>query len=248
MISNHRYINTGVIDDIEADDDNNNTIRHTPVYTNDYQTNNKKSNQHNSSDSDQLHTLSIPFLKKYIEFAKQSYQPILTDDSTEYIAHAYTQLRNSDERKSRSALPVTARTLETMIRLSTAHGKARLSDEITVYDCESALNIMLYALTNDTQVVKKSTVRHDTLPVDASEHSVDEHKSDDADDSDDIDMVQSSAVKRARTTSTIDMHDSTSDTTTTTTSTSTSTIPLNLSLDRINLFKGLLSRYFMIHV
>ena len=59
-----------------------------------------------------------------------------------------------------------------MIRLSTAHAKARLNTEVTVDDCEDALAIMMYALQNDTQVVKRLKAggkKADTAPADAEE-------------------------------------------------------------------------------
>lgn len=65
--------------------------------------------------------LSIPFLKKYVAFAKQRFAaPELTPEASDAIAEYYADLRTSPEVK---ALPVTVRTLETLIRLSCAHAK-----------------------------------------------------------------------------------------------------------------------------
>jgi DNA replicative helicase MCM subunit Mcm2 (Cdc46/Mcm family) len=51
-------------------------------------------------------------------------------------------------------LPVTPRTLETMIRLATAHARCNLRTEVKVQDAEVALDLMQYALYHDTKSSK----------------------------------------------------------------------------------------------
>jgi len=89
------------------------------------------------------------FIKKFIEFAKtKAHQnpPKLTDEAREAISQRYAELRGED---SIQTLPITARCLETIIRLSSAHAKMRVSSEITVDDVEAVCKVLQYALTND---------------------------------------------------------------------------------------------------
>ncbi|GLT50639.1 hypothetical protein SLA2020_241120 [Shorea laevis] len=92
-------------------------------------------------------TLTIKFLKKYIHYAKHRFQPELTDEASEHIATAYAELRNaSSNAKTGGTLPITARTLETIIRLSTAHAKLKLSPKVNKTDVEAALKVLNFAI------------------------------------------------------------------------------------------------------
>ncbi|KAH7927392.1 MCM-domain-containing protein [Leucogyrophana mollusca] len=92
--------------------------------------------------------LSIAFVKKYIQYAKSKAAPVLSKGAANHIVNVYANLRNEDEgqtNKKRTA-PLTARTLETLIRLSTAHAKARLSAKVESEDAIAAEEIMRFAL------------------------------------------------------------------------------------------------------
>lgn len=91
--------------------------------------------------------ISIPFIKKYIQYAKSRIKPVLTKEAADLVVKAYADLRNDDlEGNKRRTSPITARTLETLIRLSTAHAKARLSSRVQAEDAEAAEVILKYAL------------------------------------------------------------------------------------------------------
>ncbi|KAL4563623.1 hypothetical protein LXL04_027668 [Taraxacum kok-saghyz] len=94
-----------------------------------------------------VEALKIKFLKKYIHYAKHRIQPDLTDEASEQIATAYAELRNSNSSsRTGGTLPITARTLETIIRLSTAHAKLKLSKQVTKSDVDAALKVLNFAI------------------------------------------------------------------------------------------------------
>lgn len=90
--------------------------------------------------------LSVQFMRKYIHMAKCT-KPKLSTPACEVIANEYSRLRSQDEKDSHMARtqPVTARTLETLIRLATAHAKARMVKTVTVVDAQAAIELVQYA-------------------------------------------------------------------------------------------------------
>lgn len=76
-------------------------------------------------------TVSSSFMRKYIHVAR-ALKPVLTREACDIISTEYAKLRAQETVGSGRAKtqPVTARTLETLIRLSTAHAKARMSKRV----------------------------------------------------------------------------------------------------------------------
>ena len=88
--------------------------------------------------------LTHDFLRKYLHFAKTRMKPILSEEARNSIEVLYAEMRG---RQSERTLPVTARSLETIIRLATAHAKARLSQVVEADpDCKAAMDILSFAL------------------------------------------------------------------------------------------------------
>lgn len=87
--------------------------------------------------------LTKDFLRKYIHYAKKQVAPVLSDDAMEAIMNEYGTMRAKSGTKN---LPVTARTLETIIRVATAHGKARLADTVEVQDVAAAAVLINFCL------------------------------------------------------------------------------------------------------
>lgn len=91
--------------------------------------------------------ISIPIskylLKKYIAYAKRI-KPKLTEEAMNYLSSFYikmAKIENSD-----SPIVITPRQLEGLIRLSEAHARIRLSEEIKEDDAKAAVNIMMESL------------------------------------------------------------------------------------------------------
>ena len=80
---------------------------------------------------------TMPFVKKFIHYAKNRFKPKLTDEASSFISAAYAEMRQSAA--GSKTLPVTPRALETIIRLSSAHAKSRLSRVVEEIDCRVAL-------------------------------------------------------------------------------------------------------------
>ncbi|XP_060947693.1 DNA replication licensing factor MCM3 [Limanda limanda] len=90
--------------------------------------------------------VSKEFMRKYIHIAK-GVSPVLTEEAAKHIAEEYTRLRSQEQMAADIARtsPVTARTLETLIRLSTAHAKARMSKAVEMEDSEVAVQLVQFA-------------------------------------------------------------------------------------------------------
>ena len=131
-----------------------------------------------------IDVLSIPFLKKYIQYAKLQRKPVLTKGAADKIVATYSALRNDEmEGNQRKTSPMTARTLETLIRLATAHAKARLSNRVEEVDAAAAEGILRFALFREVQEDGSRKKRRRTREPGAM--STDEDDSSDSDDDDD---------------------------------------------------------------
>jgi len=87
-------------------------------------------------------------LRKYIAYAKQKFNPVLTDGAVEEIKKFYVSLRNqpSVSGTALKPIPISARQLEALIRMAEATAKARLSKKVTVGDAKRAISLMKFYL------------------------------------------------------------------------------------------------------
>ncbi len=86
-------------------------------------------------------------LRKYIAYARQKVSPKLTDGALEEIKEFYLRMRKSGGSEGGiKAIPISARQLEALVRLSEASAKARLDDRVTRKDSKKAIELLDYCL------------------------------------------------------------------------------------------------------
>ena len=101
---------------------------------------------HQSKGEDML--IPRDLFRKYVAYAKQRIKPELGDEAVEEIKKFYVDLRNmpvSSEGTLRP-IPISARQLQALIRMSEASAKMRLSLKVTTEDAKRAIDIMKYYL------------------------------------------------------------------------------------------------------
>jgi replicative DNA helicase Mcm len=79
-------------------------------------------------------------LRKYVAYARKNVYPTLTDPVKERLKNYYVNLRLQGV-DSNKPVPVTARQLEALVRLSEASARLRLSNEVSMQDAERAIRI-----------------------------------------------------------------------------------------------------------
>lgn len=86
-----------------------------------------------------------------IESKDSSLLNLLSAKTTIHRAYACV---SPPQTAARQTLPITARTLETMIRLSTAHAKLKQQTEVTEDDVNAALEVLEFAIHHREQEKK----------------------------------------------------------------------------------------------
>lgn len=90
-------------------------------------------------------SISQDLLKKYILYARNTVEPsILSFDNTK-ISHLYSDLRKES---LNSGIPITVRHIESIIRVSEAFAKLRLSPVVSKSDFDSAISLILDSFLN----------------------------------------------------------------------------------------------------
>lgn len=77
-----------------------------------------------------------PMLRKYVSYSKQI-KPILTDEAIKRLQDFYLQMRTTESRDS--PIAITARQLESLIRIAEACARIAMRKEVTVEDAQAAI-------------------------------------------------------------------------------------------------------------
>ena len=93
--------------------------------------------------------LERDLFRKYVAYAKQKVKPILGDEAVKEIKDFYVKMRNmpvTADSGGMKSIPISARQLEALVRLSEAHAKMRLSKKVTKEDARVAIDIIKFYL------------------------------------------------------------------------------------------------------
>ncbi|KAL2756317.1 hypothetical protein ACRALDRAFT_2042464 [Sodiomyces alcalophilus JCM 7366] len=92
--------------------------------------------------------LPVEFLTSYISYARATIHPTISQDAAQELVDSYVEMRKlgQDVRAAEKRITATTRQLESMIRLSEAHAKMRLSHTVTRADVKEAARLIRSAL------------------------------------------------------------------------------------------------------
>ncbi|MEM4625708.1 MAG: minichromosome maintenance protein MCM [Candidatus Pacearchaeota archaeon] len=93
-------------------------------------------------------TIEPELFRKYVAYAKQRITPRLSDEAINEIKNFYVTLRNAPTSADTplKPIPITARQLEALVRLSEASARTRLSNVVEKLDAVRAINLMKFYL------------------------------------------------------------------------------------------------------
>ncbi len=90
--------------------------------------------------------LNTELLRKYISYARRT-DPVITEDVVQAFQDYYVKMRTASlQGGEASAVSITARQLESLVRLAEARARVHLRAEVTVEDAEAAIALMQRSL------------------------------------------------------------------------------------------------------
>ncbi|MGC9210025.1 MAG: minichromosome maintenance protein MCM [Acidilobus sp.] len=113
-------------------------------------------------------------LKKYIIYAKRYHRPRLSDEAKEIIKDFFVAMRSTALKygsEGQIPVPVTARQLEALVRLSEAHARMKLKDVVEAEDAEEAIRLVLSFLSSVGIDIESGVIDYGIISTGASFHA-----------------------------------------------------------------------------
>ncbi|ABU82473.1 minichromosome maintenance protein MCM [Ignicoccus hospitalis] len=107
-------------------------------------------------------------LKKYIAYARKSVKPKLSEAAARIIENFFVDLRKTAAENPEMGVPITARQLEALVRMSEAHAKMALRSVVEEADAIEAVRMMLAFLSTAGVDVETGRIDIDTIYVGVS--------------------------------------------------------------------------------
>lgn len=109
--------------------------------------------------------IDLQLLKKYVSYARRYVRPQLTPEASKLIEEFYTSLRKASltAEGGVSAIAITPRQLEAIIRLAEAHAKMALKTKATIEDVEEAIRLVMSSLSRAGIDVESGRIDIDVL-------------------------------------------------------------------------------------
>ena len=89
--------------------------------------------------------ISQDLLRKYILYARNNVEPVISNIDIQKVSHLYSDLRKES---LNSGIPITVRHIESIVRVSEAFAKLRLSSTVSKSDLDSAISLTLESFLN----------------------------------------------------------------------------------------------------
>lgn len=91
--------------------------------------------------------IPVDTMRKYIAYARKNFHPVINEEAINEIKTFFVGLRGKYATEESKSVPISARQLEALVRLSEASARMRLSTEATRDDAVKAIELLKYCLT-----------------------------------------------------------------------------------------------------
>ena len=109
--------------------------------------------------------------RKYIAYAKRKIKPKLSEEANKELEDFYVSMRNSTNTEESQAIPISARQMEALIRLTEASAKSRLSQTAYKSDAKKAIDLFSFCLNKVGIDPKTGKLDMDTINLGQSSSS-----------------------------------------------------------------------------